>query len=393
MTEGSAEPSRKPDNTNFKQQTLPAWTPTLTPISVIACFAMIGIPFIAIGAILLAETNGIVEYEQRYDTMTDCAITSQGEGKACQVSFDVKEEMKGTVYVYYQLTNFYQNHRTYVKSRSDRQLLGEHIAGDETYLADCAPKKYAKLNGTKKALWPCGLVANSLFDDTFTLSAPVDRVMDEKDIAWDTDIENKFNQPNGWASKTVDCSEISTCSDKTLCPASVCNANNIDEGCRGYTCVGGAYDYNSKTAEKCDEGQCRLFYYPHSDDYHHLYELFPSVVSPIVGMMNEHFIVWMRTAGLPEFRKLYGRIEKGIPADTTVTFEVTNNFAVSAFDGEKTLVITTLSSMVGGKNPFLGLAYIMVGAFCVLLALLFGVKQFVSPRKLGDPRYLQWNDK
>ena len=35
----------------------------------------------------------------------------------------------------------------------------------------------------------------------------------------------------------------------------------------------------------------------------------------------------------------------------------------------------------------------VVGVLCLILALLFGVKQFTSPRKLGDPRYLQWNDK
>jgi hypothetical protein len=34
----------------------------------------------------------------------------------------VKEKMKAPVYVYYELDNFYQNHRRYVKSRSDDQL-------------------------------------------------------------------------------------------------------------------------------------------------------------------------------------------------------------------------------------------------------------------------------
>jgi len=33
-----APKNRKPDNTRFKQQTLPAWTPTLTPNSVVGCF-------------------------------------------------------------------------------------------------------------------------------------------------------------------------------------------------------------------------------------------------------------------------------------------------------------------------------------------------------------------
>ena len=33
-----------------------------------------------------------------------------------------------------------------------------------------------------------------------------------------------------------------------------------------------------------------------------------------IDMKNEHFIVWMRTAGLPNFRKLWGRIEDGLKA-------------------------------------------------------------------------------
>jgi len=28
---------------------------------------------------------------------------------------------------------------------------------------------------------------------------------------------------------------------------------------------------------------------------------------------DPHFIVWMRTAGLPNFRKLYGKIDTDIP--------------------------------------------------------------------------------
>lgn len=42
----------------------------------------------------------------------------------CQVTFDVEEDMKSPVYVYYELRKFYQNHRTYVKSRSHDQLAG-----------------------------------------------------------------------------------------------------------------------------------------------------------------------------------------------------------------------------------------------------------------------------
>ena len=71
---------------NFKQQTLPAWTPTLTPVSVVVCFAMIGIPFVIIGVLLLQASNSIVEYEVRYDNDPACKITANNmEKKACTV--------------------------------------------------------------------------------------------------------------------------------------------------------------------------------------------------------------------------------------------------------------------------------------------------------------------
>ena len=37
------------------------------------------------------------------------------------------------------------------------------------------------------------------------------------------------------------------------------------------------------------------------------------------------------------------------------------------------MVLSTMSFM-GGKNPFLGVAYIVVGAVCLALALLFFIK-------------------
>lgn len=104
------------------------------------------------------------------------------------------------VYVYYQLDNFYQNHRRYVKSRSFSQLQGNYLAVDK--LSDCDPitknsdlapqiTKYA--NGTAfsdadKALpaMPCGLVAKSLFTDSykFQVKGGKNIPIDEKGIAW-----------------------------------------------------------------------------------------------------------------------------------------------------------------------------------------------------------------
>lgn len=55
------------------------------------------------------------------------------------------------------------------------------------------------------------------------------------------------------------------------------------------------------------------------------------------GVTNEHFIVWMRTAGLPSFRKLYGRIDQDIPAGTQLSFVINPGFEVVSFAGKKHL--------------------------------------------------------
>ena len=94
--------------------------------------------------------------------------------------------MTAPVYVYYQLDNFYQNHRRYVKSRSDAQLRGETVVTSD--LEDCAPlTDFVEITPEgvtkKKTLSPCGLIANSLFNDTIALTT-AGVVMAQNAIAW-----------------------------------------------------------------------------------------------------------------------------------------------------------------------------------------------------------------
>ena len=133
----------------------------------------------------------------------------------CQVTLRVEKNMDKSTFAYYRLTDYYQNHRRYVKSRDDVQLLAatsEQLANPST---DCSP--YDKNNSSPigsftffscvlRFLAPCGAIANSLFNDTFFLyDAPADgdqllaRIRDPsndqdapvpmtgKDIAWQTD--------------------------------------------------------------------------------------------------------------------------------------------------------------------------------------------------------------
>jgi hypothetical protein len=102
------------------------------------------------------------------------------------------KDFKGDVFFYYGLTNFYQNHRRYVKSRDDNQLLGEFKTPASS---DCNPFDINRNNG--KTIVPCGAIANSLFNDTLSLRSESNGPVPVKKtgIAWNSDKEIKFRNP------------------------------------------------------------------------------------------------------------------------------------------------------------------------------------------------------
>ena len=121
------------------------------------------------------------------------------------------------------------------------------------------------------------------------------------------------------------------------------------------------------------------------DKVQYINDTYPGIVS---NVDDEHFIVWMRPAALPNFRKLYAVINKGLTVNQKISFDVAANFPVSGYGGTKAIVVTTLS-FLGGKNAFIGGAYLVVGFLCLGAAALFAVKQAVLPgRKLGDAAFL-----
>ena len=94
-----------------------------------------------------------------------------------------------------------------------------------------------------------------------------------------------------------------------------------------------------------------------------------------IDMEDEHFIVWMRPSGLPNFRKLWGRItevngEKNKLKQGTYKIKINNYFDVSNFDGEKIFILSTVNGF-GGRNKFLGISYIVVGSISLILAVVF----------------------
>ena len=97
-------------------------------------------------------------------------------------------------------------------------------------------------------------------------------------------------------------------------------------------------------------------------------------------MTDEHFIVWMRPAGLPNFRKLWGRIEQQIEENSNVEVTIEDNFNVTSFNGQKYLILSTVNAF-GGKNSFLGISYIVLGGISIILAVVFIIGYNIHSKK------------
>ncbi|OIW21113.1 hypothetical protein TanjilG_29769 [Lupinus angustifolius] len=307
--------TKRPKYSKFTQQELPACKPILTPRAVISSFLIVTIIFIPIGVASLQASRNIVEIVDRYDSqcipanVTDkVAYIQSTADKTCNRELHVEKHMKSPIYVYYQLDNFYQNHRRYVKSRNDEQL---RAAGKANSTSGCDPEH--KVNDMP--IVPCGLIAWSMFNDTYSFSRDKSNLtVNKKGISWKSDREHKFG--------------------KDVFP------KNFQNG----SIIGGAHlDENIPLSEQ------------------------------------EDLIVWMRTAALPTFRKLYGKIEVDMEKGDVIHVTLKNHYNTYSFNGEKKLVLST-AGWLGGKNDFLGVAYLTVGGLSFFLAMAFTVLYFVNPR-------------
>ncbi|ORX99820.1 ligand-effect modulator 3 family [Clohesyomyces aquaticus] len=375
--------SRRPANTAFRQQRLKAWQPILTPKTVLPLFFIVGIIFAPIGGLLLWASSQVQELSIDY---TNCAsapapeenadgpsrltkeidsdrVTSafkqtmstkpkwghtketykwplsgkEQETDVCYLEFTIPNDVAPPILFYYRLTNFYQNHRRYVKSLDTNQLKGNAESASAIRSGDCDPLSTAP---DGRPYYPCGLIANSMFNDTF----------DELNITNAGDTAQPFKMSTSgiaWDSE-ADLYGKSKYSPKDVVPPPNW-ANQFEDN--GY------------------------------DDLKEL----PNIHT------WEALQVWMRTAGLPTFSKLAMRNDNETLKQGTYRLRIFDRFPVQEFGGTKSILISTRTVM-GGKNPFLGIAYIVVGGLCILLGAVFTATHLIKPRKLGDHTYLSWNN-
>ena len=345
---------------HFKQQSLPAWRPVYTALRLSPALFIIGLVFIPIGAAMWVLSDKVKEVSVPY---TDCANVLQNypedyskpcsdvisdidsslkKSCKCIIKFTLSEELPGTVYIYYSLTNFYQNHRKYVSSRDDSQLRGKTGDAEEPNepADECAPFDYEEdeVNGTRRIYFPCGAIANSMFSDKISLVynkvsdndgkvTPVNVPLNRTGIAWESDKKYKFENPSWFQ--------------------------------------------NYSTSPVLKSVFVKPKYWKQE-----LWELDPDDPDNN-GLKNEDLIVWMRVAALPNFRKLFRIMNRhdekrtefanGMPKGE-YELEIDYNFPVKMIHGTKTIVFTT-KSVLGSSGSFLGMAYVITGSVCVVLAI------------------------
>lgn len=379
---GESEPKKekgswkRPANTAFKQQRLKAWQPILTPKTVLPTLFIIGILFAPIGGLLVWGSSLVTEMTIEYtdcDTLTPASSLQDAqnnlvnvpnfnyrlrssESKAtfsppqyafipdnttvnngsCVVHFDVPFDIDPTVLLYYKLTNFFQNHRRYVQSYDSNQLKGDNRSIHDLQNGNCKPVATTE----NKVIYPCGLIANSLFNDTFT--------------------------------------------NLTLLNPSEGSSPTYNLTSQGIAWPGEAKKYSSTPGYNLDEivpppnWQAR---FPNG---------YTNDTPPPDLHTDEHFQNWMRTAGLPTFTKLFARNDDDKLVKGRYEIIVGMNFPVRNYSGTKSIVISTVS-WIGGKNPFLGWAYVAAAALFVALAIAGTLRHLLKPRRLGDMSLLSWN--
>lgn len=363
--------SKRPPENNFTQQRLKAVNPVFTIATVIPMFFAFAVIFMPIGgAMWLAshriedvmidysycETNASLDYwspvpdeyvRYRYKGLPDVKTAQwkldvdetqpfEDQRQVCRIQFHIPHQVKGPIYLFYHLENFYQNHRRYAKSFSEDQIQGKAASISDIENAvgiNCQP---LSVNEDGVPYYPCGLIANSMFNDTFVLTLEAvngtdsSYEMTSEGISWSTN-KNRYKKTE--------------------------------------------YDWQNIA--------------PPPNWYKSFPDGYNSTNVPDISTWEE-FQNWMYTSAFPDFYKLALKnlndpLEEGI-------YEVTIglHFPVLPYNGRKNIFISQRSA-VGGKNYFMGYLWMVGGAVCFLMAFVLLAVNMWRPRKSGDANLLSWN--
>jgi hypothetical protein len=352
----------------------------MTPFSIIILLLIIGLIFIPVGVTMLYSAKSLYDVSIQYGGAGTSSANACAAG-SCILTFTLNQQVSGNLYLYYELDNYYQNNIKYSSSVNWAQMMGNANVPMSDLQSTCDP---VVLNGTR-VLNPCGLVAKSYFQDTFSLNVanslvgdvvPTGLTMSFNDITGSID-KSLFKQPDGFQSAQAP----SACVNWAQQSDGTCASVNMPSGCRCFA---------DPTA---NVNQYWYYYYPNDATTTYLYEMYPmtsiSGISPLLGVTDPHFMNWMNIAALPNFRKLYGVINGNFNTGDVLAFNVYSLVDVNAFNGRKSLVLSSKGSL-GVSNNGLGVTYIVTGTICLICSILFFIKQETNPRPPPTPATLKW---
>ncbi|GBG88599.1 hypothetical protein CBR_g48129 [Chara braunii] len=336
-TTAGKKKSRRPKENPFLQQELPACYPVVTINVAIAFLFGLGCLLIPIGAIALFASNSIVEVVSRYDDACLTRFPPNSSSTTCELYLSIPKTMHKPIYIYYELDNFYQNHRRYVSSYSRDELLGLSVSRDSRERS-CRPQDVVRgVDGNPiqplTPIIPCGLIAWSRFNDSFSFgfsrgmisesSSPLNVI--KEGISWISDREKFSNTPF------------------------VESEGNESESAR--------------IERRFDGATLRE---------------------------DEDLMVWMRISPFSKFRKLWGKLDRTLREGDKLQVNISNQYNSYGFNGNKKLVLST-SGWLGGANLFLAAAYLVTGAFCLSASVCFLFLRWLFPRNFGEESNLSWN--
>lgn len=257
----------KPKNFAITQEELKNYKPPSSGICYSIVFICLFITCAVISVLFFVSYSRCFEWKIPYNASSDLVI-------------NVEQDITKKIVIYYAFDSFYQNHRRFISSKDEKQLMGKGIT--EKNLRNCDPRIYDDKNAPVERC-PCGLIAATQFDDSFQFSN-------------DISISKKNIIRKG---------------DERLYKKDACYFNDLDE-----------------------------------------------------DAFND-FIVWMRIAAFPFFRKKYGVIEDGLPKGD---YNITVNGNYPSPPGGKKYIILATETALGRKNPFLAYAFAIMAFICLVFS-------------------------
>ena len=253
------------------RQEIDSYTPSFNVRCGIITNLVFLIVAVGLGTPMIILANNTNEIRIEY---TKCRKNND-DNNTCKLSFTTKK-LSEPLFLYYELNNFFMNHRKFVKSKIWAQLRGDEVSSKQT--CDDAwtmEQMFGEESVYYTNEWghtfnktdianPCGLIARAFFNDTYTLHNN------------DLDMNIPINE----------------------------------------TLISNSY--------------LRKQFYKRNKNYKEKQR---------IDVENEHFINWMNVETFDNFRKLWGRITMDLPAGN-YSITVNDNYNVDMYKAKKFIVIT-----------------------------------------------------